>query len=292
MSLLNGGVDMNQHMKAERWDFKRHYLCNFTIPEELKFIERYKDGETFSDMAKEVGVSRGSLWKIATKVYGVEPYQTSGYPTLYDINTEIFEDIDSEKSAYALGLIVTDGYIHINNNEIHFTSTDKEQIDNLKQCLDCTQEPYVSEPRINEIDGRVIAGKKKIYQLCFGPEKVCRDFIQYFAAKSSDRNSIPREIKENEHVRHFVRGVIDGDGCVSNGLYLTGNRGLLADVRDILISKLGINKTKLSKKNNRSESYDLQIKKKGDLKNIYHWFHNNTNYSLPRKKDRFSELVN
>lgn len=279
-------------MKAENWNFKRHHMCNFTIPKELEFVERYKDGETFSDMAKEVGVSRGSLWKMVTKVYGVEPYQTNGYPTLYDINTDAFEDIDSEKSAYALGLIVTDGYIHMDNNEIHFTSSDKEQIDNLKQCLDCTKKPYVSEPRTSEINGKVVAGKKDIYQLCFGPEKICQDFIQYFAPKSSDRNGIPEDIKDNKYVRHFVRGVIDGDGCVSGGLYLTGNRGLIADVRDILVNNLDINKTRLNKKSGRNNTFDLQIKKKADLEKTYNWFYEGADYYLSRKKDRFSKLIN
>lgn len=278
-------------MKAESWCFKRHPMCNFAILEELKIVERYKDGETFSSMADELNVSRNSLWKFTTKVYNVKPYQTSGYPTLYDINTEAFENVDSEESAYALGLIVTDGYIHIKNNEIHFTSTDKEQIDNLKKCLDCTQNPYVSEPRTGEIDGRPVTGRKKIYQLCFGPEKICRDFIQYFAPKSSDRNSIPKEIKGNEYVRHFVRGVIDGDGCISGGVYITGNRGILEDTQEILISRLDINKTKLHKKNDRSSSYDLQIKKQKDLESIYSWLYENANYYLSRKKNKFSKLV-
>lgn len=284
--------NMNNHMKAEKWSFKRHYLCKFTIPEELKIVERYKNGETFSNMAEELGASRHSLWEFATKVYGVESYQTSGYPTLYDINTEAFEDIDSEKSAYALGLIVTDGYIHMDNNEIHFTSTDKEQIDNLKQCLDCTQAPYVSEPRTGEINGRPVKGRKKIYQLCFGPEKVCQDFIQYFAPKSSDRDNIPREVKKSEYVKHFVRGVIDGDGCISGGVYITGNRGILEDTQEILISRLDINKTKLHKKNGKSSSYDLQIKKQKDLERIYNWLYESANYYLSRKKDKFSKLIN
>lgn len=282
---------MNNHMQAEVWNFKRHYLCNFTISKELEFVERYKDGETFSNMADELGVSRNSLWKIVTQIYKAEPYQTRGYPGLYDINTEAFKEIDSEESAYTLGLIATDGHVYLARNQINFDSTDKEQIDNLKQCLECTREPYVYEPRISEIRGHKVEGKKKVYKLRFGPKKICDDFMQYFAPKSSDRNSISEEIKNNSYVKHFVRGVIDGDGCVSNGLYLTGNRGIIEGIREILIDRLSINKTKLNKKSGRNDTYDLQIKKNSDLEDIYNWFYNDANYFLSRKKNKFSELV-
>lgn len=282
---------MDNHMKAEKWNFKRHPICNFTIPEELEFVERYKKGETFSNMADGLGVSRNSLWKIVTRVYGTEPYQTRGYPGLYDIDTEAFKEIDSEESAYALGLVATDGHVYLARNQINFDSTDKEQIDNLKQCLECTREPYVYEPRTSEIDGKAVVGRKKVYKIRFGPKKICKDFMQYFEAEKSNRNSIPRVIRNNEYVRHFVRGVVDGDGCVSKGLYITGQRGFLEDLQNIFVENLGISKTKLHSKSANSHTYDFQLKGRHQLARAYRWLYNNSNYSLSRKKGKFEEII-
>lgn len=278
-------------MKAESWNFKRHPKCSFTMPEELVFVDRYQAGDSFQDIAEDVGVERQTIWKTVTRVYSVEPYQTRGYPGVYDINTEVFKDINNEKSMYALGLLATDGFALADRKQLHFNSVDKEQIENLKECLNLTKDPLVREPRNGYARGRKIEGKKKIYQLRFGPPQVYDDFLKYFPPKSRDMNGIPGTIKDNEHANHFVRGVLDGDGCASNVLCFTGKYGFLEDVQAVIITNCDIGKTGISPKNNSSDTYDLRISGRKQLDRVYKWLYGDANYFLSRKKAKFTELV-
>jgi len=283
---------MNSHMQVETWNFKRHPMCNFTIPEELEFVERYKNGETFSDMAEEACVSRGSLWKLVTNIYDVKPYQTRGYPGVYDIDTKALNKIDDEESAYALGLLATDGHALKDRNQLEFDSTDQEQVENLKQCLQCTQEAYIKQPRTTTIRGEVVKGKKELYVLRFGPKEIYDGFLRFFAGRKYNRNEIPESIKQNSYVNHFIRGFMGGDGCVSdNILTFTGHKGLLEDVQDILIKNCDIGRTKLQPKQNNDITYNLQVTGKKQLARVYQWLYNDATYYLTRKKDSFEQLV-
>lgn len=278
-------------MQSERFNLKRHPRCNFTILEELEFVDRYQSGESFEGIAEEVGVNRQTIWKIATDVYDVEPYQTRGYPGLYDINTDVFEDINNEKSMYALGLLATDGYARVDRNQIGFYSTDKEQVENLKKCLECTKEIRTRKPRDGEVRGRPIHGKKNVYVIYFGPERVYNGFLDYFSAKSRDINDVPSEIKDSEYSHHFVRGALDGDGCVSDGVYFTGHMGFIKDIQNIIIDGTNINETPLHKKTNWGSAYDLRIKGKVQLKRVYNWLYKPANYFLTRKKDKLEDYL-
>lgn len=276
-------------MKTERWDFKRHYLCNFTILEELGFVERYKNGETFSNMAKEAGVSRGSLWKMVTQVYGIEPYQTSRYPSKYDLDTDVFSDIYNERSMYLLGLIYSDGHIGPKQKILRFVTTDKEQMENFKACLG-TNKSYLNIPAKD--------GFKKQYRLNIAYRPMINDLRNYVPDLSRDTKSINKEIVKSNYFGHFLRGFFDGDGHVTkNGgqVIFTGNKSLMKNLREIIQFKYDLNASSLNKitggfiEDSLVDTYHLSYYANKPCKTFYTIFYDNAKYYLSRKKEVFDD---
>lgn len=280
---------MKQHMKAESWNFKRHHLCNFTIPEEISFVERYKNGESFSDMAKELGVSRGSLWKTVTQVYNVEPYQTAGYPVKYDLNTTVFDDIDNEKSMYALGLIYSDGHVSKAHNAIQFKTVDKEQVLNFRECFETTKDYYTVKTKKEWKDA---------YTFQIGYEPMINDLLKLVPKRSKDTEKVSDKIVDNAYFNHFLRGFFDGDGCISKTkgyIVFTGKGGLMKSLDEAIERNYGVrssefNKVKSGFAGYESNSYHLGYYKKDARKKLYSEMYKDASLFLTRKKEIFDSF--
>lgn len=280
-------MNIDQHRQAEIWGFKRHSRCGLTIPEEKDIATRYLNGETFSDMADELNMSRNWLWRLATNVYGVETYQTTGYPKQYDLDIDTFKNIHSEKPMYALGLIYSDGHITQDKYTLTFASIDKEQVENLKNCLGSTHKPYVAYK--DDPD------KSTQYHLEIGYEPMIDDLTEYVEEMSKNQYDINQEIVESDHFNHFLRGFLDGDGSVgkeSKNIVFTGKKELMEDLKESIRINYGIEDSGMSKVvgghiKKDSDVYHLSYCKVNACRKLYKIMYDNAEYFLSRKKDAF-----
>lgn len=263
---------------------KRHPRCRFSIGEELQFVDRYENGETFSDMAGEYDVHRKTLWKIVTRIYQIEPYQTSAYPKQYDLNVKTFEEIN-EKSAYALGLIATDGHI-TSLGDLRFWSSDKEQTENLLKCLECTKEPKI-------IPAGKYSNKKTGYFLNLGHKKLIGDVLNYIPKKSENLACIPPAIEESNCLHHYIRGILDGDGSVNKlgHIVFTGNKRHMEDLQRCILDNYQIQASSIIKVSGSKNSYHLYYSRNRVWEDLYHILYDDANYYLTRKKEMFQRKL-
>lgn len=280
------------HFRAENWNFKRHWRCNFTIPEEVKIVQRYKNGESFRDMAKELNTSRQSLWKLVTRIYNIEPYQTVGYPVKYDLNTTIFSDIENEKSMYALGLIYSDGHISKAHNAIQFKTIDKEQVFNFRECFETTKDYYVVPPQ---------NGNQKAYTFQIGYKPMIEDLLGLVPKRSKDTEKIHNKIIDSSYFHHFLRGFFDGDGSVSkNGgqIVFTGKKSLMENLAEAVKENYGVESSSLLKvkggfvQDGKVNSYHLGYYKNDSKEKLYSEMYKGATLFLTRKKEIFEKFHN
>lgn len=142
-------------------------------------------------------------------------------------NVHIFDSIDTEEKAYWLGFIWADGCIYkapLNNGkytsynfELGLSYNDYDHLVKFKNFIECSKDIYIDEqkkPKINP---------DKTYKRC----RICLT-NQYFwnslvkLGCSSDKTHIchfpERDIFKSESLIYdFIRGYVDGDGCLSWG---------------------------------------------------------------------------
>jgi hypothetical protein len=167
--------------KAEDLPFIRE---NFGILSEREIARRLKLGKTtVNRWAREMGL----------------------IPIKHTVNDSFFDDLN-EKSAYLLGFIYADGNVNYNPDKGYYALTitasakDKGHLENLRILLSSTK-PLLFSSKTNSY--RLIANSKKLCQSLIGlgaiPKK---SLIVKFP-------NLPDNL-----LRHFIRGIIDGDGNV------------------------------------------------------------------------------
>ena len=284
-------MNMTNHLKAESWNFKRHPRCNFTIPKELEFVDRYKNGEVFSDMAKESGVSRNSLWKIVTKAYDVEPYQTSSYPKEYDLNTDVFNDIHNERSMYALGLIYSDG--HISYGRLFFDTVDKEQLNNFRDCLE-TDKDYTTYPPEED-------NHSEQYRFALKYQPMIEDLRKLVPDFSVNTTEINSKVVNSPYFNHFLRGFLDGDGSVGKTraqITFIGNKSLMKSLGEAIEQNCNLKLSGLYEKtsgfaeNAERTSCQLTYCKNKAKRKLQTELYDDATLFLTRKKQNLDSFLN
>lgn len=111
----------------------------------------------------------------------------------------------SAELAYAVGLLATDGNLSPDGRHIHFTSKDEELVSHFQNCLHLT----------NTIGrkGRGGSKDKKYFVLQFG-DKNFYDFLLHIGLTPAKSKTIAQLSIPALYFRDFLRGCVDGDGCV------------------------------------------------------------------------------
>jgi len=123
----------------------------------------------------------------------------------HTVNEDFFNEFN-EESSYIFGLILSDGNIAWNPQKGYYSITitasekDKDHLESIRNLLSSTKPLLYSS-------------KTKSYRLIVNSKKLCQKLMQLgISPKKSLTLEFPK-IPKN-YLRHFIRGVIDGDGSV------------------------------------------------------------------------------
>lgn len=225
--------------------------------------------------------------------------KNSGRKRVYNINHNYFKIIDTKEKAYILGFIYADGYI-TDTNKLGISLNIKDEIilKNIKNELK-------SEYPLHYF--------KSSYSKNYKPTKKVRFLINsvdiYNDLKElgclenkSDILKFPIKKIPQYLISHFIRGYFDGDGSIYNsikyknnnvhcypGFSFIGTNEFLTEVIKNLPFKT---KAKLYKEK-RTDKNVWEFKTTGIKRSkiFYTWLYKNANLYLPRKKNKFEELL-
>lgn len=120
------------------------------------------------------------------------------------LNNDYFKTI-SFRSAYILGLLITDGCIHNNRRRIEFTSTDLELVEYIRQQLG-------SDKQI--INRKPTSRGKPLFTLRVASKTMVEDLKQFGIVPRKTHIVVYPNIPESYNI-DFIRGTLDGDGCIT-----------------------------------------------------------------------------
>lgn len=149
------------------------------------------------EIAKQLGVGKTTINRWSEEL---------GYKHLKHSVNEDFFDGWNEYSSYILGYIFADGNISWNPSRgyqsltITSSERDKEHLDSIRDLISSTKPLLYSD-------------KTKSYRLIANGKKLCKTIMKLGVVPRKSLIVKFPEIPE-KHVRHFIRGVIDGDGTV------------------------------------------------------------------------------
>lgn len=207
-----------------------------------EIVARYATGVGIYTIAKEYKSSEIGIQQILKKrgvvIRGMDKY---------DVDESFFEVIDTEAKAYFLGIMYADGNID-GKHYFRISLTDEEHLYKLKDAI-----KY--EGPISNIPSRVIKKSGYVskcqYLLCVGRVKMVNGLIDKgCVADKTFKIEFPTERQVPSHLlRHFIRGVFDGDGTVFRFVQgkklrwhagFLGTESLLSGINAIISAKCGI----------------------------------------------------
>lgn len=124
----------------------------------------------------------------------------------HTVNERFFDELN-EVNSYLLGLIYADGNIAWNPERgyqsltITASEKDKDHLENIRNLLKSSK-PLLYAP------------KTKSYRLIVNNKKICRRLMELGVTPRKSLTVKFPEFITKEQLPHFLRGVIDGDGCV------------------------------------------------------------------------------
>lgn len=209
----------------------------------------------------------------------------------YTLNEDYFETINTPNKAYWLGFLYADGCILVRERnkkksyilELSLCEDDVLHLEKLKMSLKSN----------TPIKYKTIKDKYKACRINICNKKICTDLINLGCTPRKsltltfpNENQVPKEL-----IPHFIRGYLDGDGCVYNNgegktsLSFVGTKTFLESIQDIMYDKFGLTKTTLREK---GQAYQCSWGGKGNLKT---WFDYLYDYDdiifLQRKFEKF-----
>ena len=211
----------------------------------------------------------------------------------YKFDEDYFEKIDTEDKAYFLGFIVADGCVR----------SEKSKRMKLKLKID---DCHILETLIKKINylGKVYLHKSgKFCELALSGSKIVEDLhnlgIYQNKTMSVKYPNIPKNL---EH--HFMRGVFDGDGCISihkkrpdsrdttdrgQVNICSGSKSFIETYVDRLNEVCGITKNKIRCPKGTYNVIDWGSF--SDIEKFYDFFYKDATVFLERKKKTFEAAV-
>ncbi len=209
-----------------------------------------------------------------------------------------FLNIDTQDKAYILGLLFADGHFGNTNPSISLQEDDKKHLEAVKNTIGIERPLRYIAPYINRYSTKG--------QYCFSFVKEVKNILKHTDVQKSIFPNI-----EYDYMRHFIRGLFDGDGCISidsryadnhlriNDCAIPGTFYILfnyydhaAFVSNYLSDNCGINPSRIFTKigNGNVEIYMIRWSGTKNLEKIRDFIYKDANLFMPRKKIKFDVI--
>lgn len=274
---------------------KELYLSGWSLNDIAKIAQKEKGLMTLRRKLIELGIDTSkNMKKYSLKL--------SGANRVYSLDESVFDLINTEEKAYWLGFLYADGYNHEDRNciSLRLQEEDIESLESFKKFLKTDKEIkiYKRSTRIKRIPHNYC-------ELCINSPKLSKRLAELGCfQKKTYTLEFPTFLRE-DLIRHFIRGVFDGDGCISvterkdrrvRGssmniqFTIAGRPEFISVCQDWLCKSTGLKKTKLNTiKNNFAAS--VHYGGKGNITKIFKYLYEDSTIYMKRKYKKFQMIV-
>ena len=249
----------------------------YKLPEQ-EIIDKYKAGNSCTQIANEYNVTFHTISNILEK-HNID--RNNIYHNL-DLIENYWEDINSFDKAYFLGLLLADGNVYGNQVKIELASKDEYILEKFSFYTKNTNK-LIKINRQNK--GNFVAFSVK-------REKWVNDLCKFGVVPNKTFN-VELPILSENMMSHLIRGLIDGDGWISEKgrqIGFCGNEKCVTQLRDYLCRKLNISIPKIIHPD--TNLWQITWHKKNDIQTICEFIYKDKNDCfLKRKYNNYLKLI-
>lgn len=254
----------------------------------LRMYDMYQSGKLLKEIADEFHTTRATVSKLLKK----NGFEVDRFT--YHFNEHYFDKIDSQDKAYILGLLWADGHNRVNKGGVilELQEDDKELLEKINNVTE------------NERPLRKVALSNKNpswkdqYNLLWQSKYLSNLLNDYgMCQRKSLVLEFPKWLNE-ELYPHFIRGYMDGDGCVCYmkqrhkiQVSMVGTRMFLEHVQKIC-ANIGI-KSYITHDNRTNKVIcQLAIVSNTSVTMFLNWIYEDANLKMERKYNKYQQFLN
>src|SRR3990167_2030318 len=258
---------------------------------ENRVIDFYLDGKSSKEIGEIFNISKRTCLNIL-KRNNIEIRDISYCQRIhskFSLDENFFDVINTEEKAYWLGFFSADGSIHSGNRlEIGLNIDDIEHLEKFKKSIKSNHEI--------KIKNKFCKKKNKTYYGCrimfrSKPMKLALNKVGIF--KNKTYNLKPYDEINSDLVRHYLRGLIDGDGCLSlkhHQIGLTGTYEICGFFRDKICEEINWFKPEILN-DSRGADYHIVFGGAQLTKKIISYLYNDCSIFLNRKLEIAEKMM-
>jgi hypothetical protein len=244
------------------------------------YQECIKNPDSIKNLSIKTGIPKDTLSRHLKKRGFIT--NTNGK---FEINSNIFNIINTEKKAYWLGFIYADGCVYTDQKnhlrfEIGLQKSDKSHLSKLKKFLKSKHKIRIKE-------------SSQSCQFGFTDKQICKDLIKLGCVQRKSliltfpiKTQVPKNL-----ISHFIRGYVDGDGSIYYANYpaekyvlsILGTKEFLTQ----MMLEIGIVKTLYKNKRHLNNTYFIQYSVQKELLIVLDWLYKDANIYLKRKNETY-----
>lgn len=249
-------------------------------------INRYSKKESLKSIGLDYNISKNTV-KLILEKNNIEIRSAGDTKRKYTLNEYYFDKINNAEKAYFLGFLYSDGTINNINGAISISLQMQD-----KYILERFSDLIGSNKKVKHVYNKTYDkyyAKFSIYSVY-----MCNSLINLgvFKNKTNILQFPTEEQVPKEFLSHFVRGVFDGDGCITinkknqKTFSIIGLKSMMLDIQSLLISELNLTFTKF---NSNENNFFGSIRYSGNrqINLIREWLYNESTIHLQRKFDKF-----
>lgn len=246
-----------------------------------EIIKLYLGGMGCTKLSQKYDCSESSIGRLL-KENGIE---TGQYSRKYEFDERYFEKIDNEHKAYIAGFIQGDG--SNSGNNLRISIADEDLLMDIRKSM-----------RLEHLPIKVIKPRKSHHKIQY-LLKVCstamsKDLDRLGLVKNKTfKTFLPREDQVPDNlIHHFLRGLLDADGSITNGqVNYVGYKDLMTDIKIYLEKILQIH-VWIGRNNIKYNQTILKliISNYADQIKLLDFLYQDATLFLKRKHDRYLQL--
>jgi len=243
------------------------YITNQDIIDMKNALEEYKNTPDLEKCVKTVAdkynIGKDTLSKFIKKYNIPLVTRKVGY------NENIFETIDTHDKAYWLGFIEADGCIFKDELRIKLGAEDKSHLEKFVTFME-GKNLNISKS-VHGITGN------DLYKVAISNKKLRADLQKCGIQYNKSMNEKPYTDLPNEFIHDYIRGYLDGDGCIYNNLKtisFVGSYDMVKWIKDVFINSLNVYDVKIQ---THGKIYKIQWNSNRDKKAIINYLYDNMN---------------
>lgn len=279
---------------------KHNFDIRYATQEQKDEIVRlYIDGNSCTAIAKKFKCNHHTILGILEE-QGI-PRDAKRFHRKYKLNEHYFDEIDTPNKAYILGLLHADGCNKLDKGTVSIGLQESD-----KDLLETIRLEIGSEKPLRFIDNSnkhtFGYNYENMYELNMFSVHMCEQLI--------DKGIVPNksliigfpEWLDKKLISHYVRGVFDGDGSISQGYVsdnnkpinfnIVGTNTFCQSLKQICKDKLNINSSIYDSSCHNGITKQFSISEKNNIKRFLDWIYQDAEIFLQRKYDRYCKYFN